>query len=237
MKNNYHHSLFLITFFLIASANLFAQHTPFKIPLSATSNVAENSADWNPVLINFDNEVGDEFAEDKILSAQKEKVMNLFSVHHEALIAQTARDIIDTPYVGRNFPGNNYDNSVPNDNEIAISNSGYIVSVMNSTIFMYDLNSDTTISYMSLDAFATSLGNVQSKYDPKVIYDPLENKFIVVFLAGFTHNTSSIIVAFSESDQPAQSWNFYELPGNPLNDTLWSDYPMVALTEHELFIT
>ncbi len=236
MKNNYF-SLSLLIVFLVASSNSLAQRSDFIIPLSATSNVSGNSTDWNPVIINLDNEVGDEFADQALLNEQKEKLQKLISKPHHPALPQTSRDILDTPYIGKNFAGNNYDNSVPNDNEIAVSNSGYIISVMNSTIFMYDLNSDTVISYMSLDAFATSLGNTQSKYDPKVIYDPLQNKFIVVFLAGFTHNTSTIIVAFSESDQPGQSWNFYELPGNPLNDTLWSDYPMVALTEHELFIT
>lgn len=32
-------------------------------------------------------------------------------------------------------------------------------------------------------------------------------------------------------------WNLYALPGNPLNDTTWSDYPLVAITDDELFIT
>ncbi|HRZ49886.1 MAG TPA: hypothetical protein P5338_10885, partial [Bacteroidales bacterium] len=32
-------------------------------------------------------------------------------------------------------------------------------------------------------------------------------------------------------------WNLYTLPGNPLNDTSWTDFPSIALTRDELFIT
>src|ERR1700752_4631673 len=42
------------------------------------------------------------------------------------------------PTLGDNFIGNNYDFSVPNDNDMAISNAGKIVSVINSTVYMMD---------------------------------------------------------------------------------------------------
>jgi hypothetical protein len=137
----------------------------------------------------------------------------------------------------KGLQGNANTGSVPNDNDIAVSSTGFLVSVMNTSIFKYDLNADTSMGQISLAAFASALGNTNSKYDPKAIYDPDLNKFIVVFLAGFTHTTTSIIVAFSENDNPNGNWNLYELPGNPLDDSLWTDFPMVALTNHELFIT
>ncbi|MGB3075020.1 MAG: T9SS type A sorting domain-containing protein [Chitinophagales bacterium] len=215
-----------------------AQQRLFNIPLSASQKVSDIQEDWNPGLINLEKEVEDEFQDGKLLEERKELLEEMIRKKKQAAtLPSTIRDVPDTPFVWRNFQGNLYNNSVPNDNDIAVSNSGYVVSVMNSTVFMYDLNTDTTISYISLDAFSASLGNTNDKYDPKVIYDPLENKFVAVFLAGFTDATSSIIVAFSQTDYPGANWNFYELPGNPLNDTLWSDYPIIALTNNELFVT
>lgn len=217
---------------------VFAQERLFTIPISGVQNVSNIQEDWNPQLLNVEQEVGDEFADQKLLEERKEALWTKIKNNAKQVRpAASDRNEVDTPYVWRNFAGNLYNNSVPNDNSIAVSNSGYVISVMNSTIFMYDLNADTTIKYVSLDAFSDVLGNVNYKYDPKVIYDPLENKFVVVFLAGFTDVTSSIVVAFSQNDFPGADWNFYELPGNPLNDTLWSDYPIIALTNYELFIT
>jgi len=58
-----------------------------------------------------------------------------------------------------------------------------------------------------------------------------------VFLAGFEPSDTHIIVCFSTSSDPLQPWNFYRLPGNPFENTTWTDYPMVALTDDEVFIT
>ncbi|MEO6167867.1 MAG: T9SS type A sorting domain-containing protein [Chitinophagales bacterium] len=227
---------FLMCFFSLKYAT--AQQRLFSIPLSGTQRVYEIKEDWNPELNSLEGEVEDGFKDGKVLEENKKYLQEKISKKKSiTTVPGTTRDVLDTPYVWRNLQGNLYNNSVPNDNDVAISNTGYVVSVMNSTVFMYDLNADTTISYLSLDAFATPLGNINDKYDPKAIYDPVENKFVVVFLAGFTDITSSIIVAFSQSDHPGGGWNFYELPGNPLNDTLWSDYPIIALTNHELFVT
>ncbi len=216
-----------------------AQQHLYTVPLGSSQRVLDIHADWNPELLTLEKEANDEFRDSKLLRERKEQLLEMMRGKKpvQPAASTTIRDVLDTPFVWRNFQGNAYNNSVPNDNDVAVSNSGYVVSVMNSTVFMYNLNTDTVISYLSLDAFCASLGNVKDKYDPKAIYDPVANRFIVVFLAGFTDATSSIITAFSQTDNPGEGWNFYELPGNPLNDTLWSDYPIIALTKDELFIT
>ncbi|MEX2597907.1 MAG: hypothetical protein WEC59_13360, partial [Salibacteraceae bacterium] len=42
---------------------------------------------------------------------------------------------------------------------------------------------------------------------------------------------------FSQSNDPAGNWNVYELPGNPLNNSSWFDYPHIGISENDLFIT
>ena len=49
--------------------------------------------------------------------------------------------------------------------------------------------------------------------------------------------TSKLIFGFSQTNNPNGAWNLYTLPGNPLNNNLWSDYPMLAMTEKELFLS
>jgi hypothetical protein len=126
--------------------------------------------------------------------------------------------------------------SIPNDNAIAVSNSGNIITLRNSMITFYNNELELVLA-QSLMAFTESLNIDEFVYDPRVIYDPDENRFIIVMLSGFNYQTSDIIVCFSESDNPSDNWHFYTIPGNILNDETWSDYPIVAINENELFIT
>lgn len=141
----------------------------------------------------------------------------------------------ETPFLGTNFEGNTF-NGVPNDNDLAISNGGKIVSVTNSRIHIYDAATQEELASRSLGSFASDLGVSGSKYDPKVIYDPNNDRFVMIFLNGFTFETSQIIVAFSKTNDPTEDWNLYALPGNPLDNESWSDYPVVGISGKDLFI-
>jgi hypothetical protein len=140
-------------------------------------------------------------------------------------------------FLGKNFIGNPYNNATPNDNDLAISNNCKIVSVSNCIIYFHDCVVDSAKGTLSLSAFAAPLGTFSQAFDPKVTYDPVEDRFVLVFLNGFAPSTSSIVVAFSQTNNPKGAWNFYTLPGNPFNNNLWSDYPMISLSQKELFIT
>ncbi|PCH94719.1 MAG: hypothetical protein COB85_05305, partial [Bacteroidetes bacterium] len=85
-------------------------------------------------------------------------------------------------------------------------------------------------------SFSTEFTN-NGKFDPKILYDPISDRFILVFLNGYSSIESQIIVCFSSTNDPADPWNIYAFSGNPLNDTTWTDYPAIALSEGELFLT
>lgn len=145
----------------------------------------------------------------------------------------------DTPTVLRSFQGNVY-SGVPNDNTMAISNGNKLISAINTTIYVYDVDSLELLKSYSLVSFSQALSYTSShRYDPKLMYDPQEDKFIIVFLAGASSDTKShIILGFSESNDPLGNWNLYTLPGNPLpGDTSWTDYPAIALSGDEFFVT
>lgn len=124
----------------------------------------------------------------------------------------------------------------PNDNTLAIGNNGMLVTSYNSSIFAYDTEADTLLFSTSLHAFSSEF-TLNDKYDPKALYDPVADRFILVFLNGRLSTDMRIIVCFSTSNNPADPWNLYELPGNPLNNTTWTDYPAIAITKGELFLT
>ncbi len=144
----------------------------------------------------------------------------------------------DTLKLGKSFLTNAGGHGIPNDNSMAISNDGILISAFNSAIFIQDTEADTMIAEVSLNFFRDQLsGYTGHSFDPKMIYDPVEDRFILVFLVGSTVATSNIITCFSSTSNPMDPWNIYALSGNPLNDTSWSDYPAISLTNNDLFIT
>lgn len=134
----------------------------------------------------------------------------------------------------------------PNDNHLAISNDGMVVSVLNQTILCYnekgELLKNWGLSFMTSGTVSDkpegTIPTLNRTYDPKVLYDPINDRFIIVFLNGVTDTDSRILVAFSQSNDPTDKWNLYSLEGNPLAQTdIWTDYPIIASTKEDFFVT
>lgn len=141
--------------------------------------------------------------------------------------------------IENSFEGNLYNNKVPNDNTLAISNEGIIIAGINSSYIIYDLNNDSLLLSSTLNSITSSFTNLLfvKKYDPKFIYDQEEDRFILVFLVGNKPANSHVCVAFSSSNDPMDDWNVYMLKGDALETNHWTDYPAISLTKEDLFIT
>lgn len=231
---------------VLLAANLFAQaptglKTTFISQKAATINVAETAknADWHTRVINLEMPApgGDSYR--SFLREQKsaQRLQYPLKVDSKTNENKSHRGGIVAPTVGKMVEGNTYNSSVPMDNTLAISNNGILVSAINSTIWMYDVISEEWLYTGSLNQFVNGQFGFPSKYDPKVSYDPINDRFIVVFLRGSTPAHSKIIIAFSETNDPTGDWNFYTLPGNPLENDRWTDYPSVAHNANDFFIT
>jgi hypothetical protein len=151
-----------------------------------------------------------------------------------------SRDITaeDTLKVGKGFSSNlTAGTGNPSDNSMAISNDGIVISAFNSAVYIRDTKNDTTLGELTLNQFSSQIGMNFDNFDPKTIYDPENDRFILIYLAGRTISNSFIVVCFSETNDPMGNWNVYSLSGNPLNDDSWSDYPAISMTKEETFIT
>jgi len=144
---------------------------------------------------------------------------------------------IAKPLLGQSFLGNPFGLSVPNDNDLAVSDAGMVVSVINTNIYIKNSVTGLPSPVKSLNAFTSPINNNHQEFDPKVMYDPNTDRFVLMCLVGFVDTTSKVIIGFSQTNNPNGNWNLYSLPGNPLNNNLWTDYPMISLTEKELFLS
>jgi hypothetical protein len=139
--------------------------------------------------------------------------------------------------LGENLLANPFSINTPNDNDLAISDSGKVLSVINTNIYVRDTKAGVSSPVKSLFSFTQPINNLQDEFDPKVLYDPQKDRFVLACMVGFVDSTSKIILGFSKTNNPAGQWHLYELPGDALNNNLWSDYPMIAMSEKELFLS
>lgn len=131
----------------------------------------------------------------------------------------------------------------PNDNHIAVGNDGKIVSVMNTVIRVHN-DTGKVIKAFTLENFALNpnvkkdpIPTLNRTYDPRVVYDPYTDRYIVLYMHGTTDKTSFIVVGFSSTNDPTKPWYVYKVPGTPIQDSVWSDYPIVSQTKEDLFFT
>jgi hypothetical protein len=140
-----------------------------------------------------------------------------------------------SPKILQQFEGN-ATNSTPADNDVAVGLDGKIISAVNSNIQIYNENG-VSIQTRTLAALASSLGSFTSNSDPRLLYDAQSDRYVIVWFTGSASTTNKIIVGFTKSNDPAGAWNFYTLNGNSFNDSTWSDYPIISLSNKDLFIT
>ena len=125
------------------------------------------------------------------------------------------------------------DGGCPNDNTIAIANNGKIISMMNTGVGIYDENGNT-INLFDLGAFFFNY--IGDPCDPKVEYDPVSDKF-VAFVQACGNYKDKIGIAFSQTNDPNGNWYVYILSSDALGDGSWGDYPKLAITNDEVFIS
>ena len=226
--------IFIILCLFVATAATAQQQFKSEkrsITKSATINVSEIEKDFFPRLSNLEapNPNGDSYRD--YLEQVKAKIgpaKNIFN-YKEA-------SAIEDPIVGMSFEGNN-EKGTPNDNDMAISNDGWLVSVVNSAVYMKQVDdSSIPATEVSLEEFASTLSEFNDAFDPKVSYDPLADRFVLMFLNG-RDEESVVVVAFSQSNNPTGAWNIYEITGSPFEENTWTDFPMIALTEDDFFLT
>ncbi|MCU0328412.1 MAG: T9SS type A sorting domain-containing protein [Chitinophagales bacterium] len=191
--------------------------------------------DFNPALLPVDKHPipASEYGDKKEQLHQK-RMKDLAQKKQKAQKKSASSNAVK-PKIILEFSGN-VPNGSPADNEIAVSRDGYVVSAVNSNIQVYD-STGKLLSTKSLSSFITQLGSISRTSDPRLLYDVAEDRFIFVCFSGSTSTTNFIVVGFSKTSNPMNAWNFYKLNGNSFNDSTWSDYPILAISDKDLFMT
>jgi hypothetical protein len=173
----------------------------------------------------------------------------------------SGRDVVQSPtspVIGTSFDGFNYDDNaaenggyhfIPPD-PIGAAGTDRLIAVVNVMIEARS-KTGTLLWRDGLETFFSSLSPPSlSLFDPKVVYDHYENRFLVVALeqvgAGSNPsagNTSRILLAVSKTASPASAtstdWYYTAINGKEAISGLdyWTDYPGFEVDEEAVYIT
>ena len=212
---------------------------PLKSPVLTTPVYGEVQAGqpapgWNRQLISFSKKhaLPSEVLQEKAIKSEQ-KIRNLQPGYPGESVSH---GVTDSPTIGASFEANWFDQTTPPDNSMAISAGGLIVSVTNSHIEYYNTGG-TLLFTSSFDNFFNDPSFTALIYDPVVLYDSGADRFFMVVLHGSNSGVSKVIACFSKSNNPSDGWWIYKLPGNPLNNGCWFDYPKIGVSNNEVYIT
>ncbi len=135
------------------------------------------------------------------------------------------------------FDGNAYNNWYPADNALAISDDGYMVSLTNSSIQFMDDAGQVYLTTQSLGQFYSDLNLGYFFYDPRIIFDRIQKRFIIVCLYSNTPASSQVIISVSNSQNPMDGWYTTSIHTSYIAPSVWFDFPNVGVSTADLFIS
>lgn len=219
-------------------SGLFAQTASYKtydyqpVPRASVVHFDQLGPDYAPELKFLEAPVGGPWYK-QYLRQQKE-ASDLLYPRKEAGLGE--RGLALPPVLLTEFAGNNSSSSTPLDNHLAVSNGNQIVSVINRHVAIKNPEG-SWLGAATLDNFFISLGLSINKFDPRILYDPEQDRFILFAIGGNSSIESWVLVAFSQTNDADGAWNAYKIEGTPFPNGTWADYPIVALSNKEVFVT
>lgn len=133
--------------------------------------------------------------------------------------------------------------SIPPDTHGAVGPS-HLMVVLNTQIRI-QTRTGVAVSTISLDQFWSGMpgpwgGGDPATFDPKVLYDPYNNRWIFTVVADGDELTSAVLVAVSKTSDPTGAWYRYKVDADPstnINVAAWADYPSLGFNKNWIVVT
>ncbi len=111
----------------------------------------------------------------------------------------------------------------------AAAGTNQLVAVVNSSIAVFStINGELLYQVTAWNFFSAVSPPSTFIFDPKVVYDPFEGRFIILFLCTNDVSQSSYLVAVSKTGDATGEWWLYDLDASMNGSTPvdhWPDYP------------
>jgi hypothetical protein len=147
----------------------------------------------------------------------------------KALDAQKAFALVASPAPSASFKASDDTGRFPPDTHGAVG-LNHLMVVHNGRVIIQN-KTGGVISSVSLVGFWATLPNAPTDiFDPKVLYDPYANRWMMTASAERRLAGSSVMMAVSQTSDPTGNWNVYRVDADS-TDTLWADYPSLGFNK------
>ena len=145
----------------------------------------------------------------------------------------------DSTILFTDFVGIPQTNSIPPDDYIAAGPNNLMMAV-NSKFRIYD-KSGNVLKTINADQWFGNLIPGVGTFDPKVIYDPIDERWVMVWLATeMIQGTNYYLLSVSDDSDPTGVWFNWALPSDVNGNTAsgnWADYEGVGFDENAVYLT
>ena len=104
----------------------------------------------------------------------------------------------------------------------------HLMTTLNTEVRM-QTRSGTVLSTAGLNTFWSKVNGTAGAFDPRVLYDPYGQRWIVVACDDAATTTSGLLIGASQTSDPTGLWNLYRVKAS---DTNWIDYPSVGFNKN-----
>ena len=113
-----------------------------------------------------------------------------------------------------------------------------VVTILNNNMVVQDKTSGAVLSLVGLNSFWSSTGAV-SPFDPRVTYDPYNNRWLIAATSSAQTANSSILIAVSQTADPQGAYFLFRFivgcsPGSAGCNAQggWADFPMLGFNKN-----
>ncbi|MBP6977832.1 MAG: PKD domain-containing protein [Bacteroidales bacterium] len=124
--------------------------------------------------------------------------------------------------------------AIPPDTK-GVAGLNHIMVTLNTEVRIQD-KLGNNLSTVSLSSFWSEFPGSSGTFDPNLMFDPYENRWIFVVVKNSTPSTSEIFVAVSASENPMDEWYLYAFDSDPLDYT-WCDFPSIGFNKNWVVVS
>jgi subtilisin-like proprotein convertase family protein len=129
----------------------------------------------------------------------------------------------DIPKVGTGFI------VIPPDTDGAVGLTK-VMSGLNNNYRIQDKATGAVLSTVSIDTFWSASGG-SAFFDPKMLFDPINQRWIVVALSDGSSANSSVVIGVSQTSDPSGSYFIFRVDADASNLN-WADFPCVGFNKN-----
>ena len=128
-----------------------------------------------------------------------------------------------------------YNDSAPPDTIGAVG-PNHVVTASNFTVRIQNRSGTELSTFGLLSFFQGAFPTLTFTFDPKVMYDEMSDRWILVAIAEARSAASSVLIAVSNTGDPTGAW-FVRRDDADSTDTVWADYPSIAFNSKWIVVT